>query len=190
MFPTPTPDPAPRDGARARRRLAGALLAALLVGLAPAASALSSDPDQPINIEADSALLDDREGIAEYTGSVVLTQGSIRILADKVTIYIGDDDTLERALAVGSPARFRQLPDDAEEYVRARARTLDYLAGENLLELTREAQLVQGGDRFSADHITYDTARAQVKARRAAGGDERVRAIFTPRQQDAGAASE
>jgi lipopolysaccharide export system protein LptA len=163
-------------------------LAALLA--AGASHALSTDREQPIHIEADQAVLDDQAGVAEYEGSVVLTQGSIRILAERLTVYMDADDALERAVAVGAPARFRQLPDDAEEYVRASARTLDYRAGESLLELTREARIVQGGDLFSGDHITYDTGTARVQARRAEDGDERVRVTFTPKKDGADADSE
>jgi lipopolysaccharide export system protein LptA len=41
--------------------------------------ALSSDREQPINLEADAADIDDLKGISIYTGNVVLTQGSMVI---------------------------------------------------------------------------------------------------------------
>lgn len=47
----------------------------LLSGLA---HALPSDSSQPINIQADSAELDDKRGIAIYRGDVVITQGTLK----------------------------------------------------------------------------------------------------------------
>ena len=44
--------------------------------------ALSSDKDQPIEIEADHAKLDDIQRVAVYQGDVVITQGSIRLNGD------------------------------------------------------------------------------------------------------------
>ena len=46
------------------------------------AMALSSDKDQPIEIEADHAKLDDIQRVAVYQGDVVITQGSIRLNGD------------------------------------------------------------------------------------------------------------
>ena len=59
-----------------------------LVGVLLAAQtfALSTDREQPINIEADQAEADDNLGVAIYKGDVVIVQGSMRILGDTVTI--------------------------------------------------------------------------------------------------------
>lgn len=54
----------------------GLLVCCLISGLTVG---LSSDPDQPIEVEADSAELDDKERIAVYQGNVVVIQGSIRL---------------------------------------------------------------------------------------------------------------
>lgn len=168
----------------------------LLLGvtLSGPAHGLKSDADQPIDIEADSAVMDEKEGVAVYQGGVIVTQGSIRIQGDKVTVYTNDEDAFDRALVEGRPARFRQLPDGEEEYIRARARTMEYFATKNLLHLITEAQVTQGGDVFSGARIDYDTERHRVKARGstttagAATTDaprQRVRITLQP-QKDAG----
>ncbi len=167
-----------------RRPLDLLLSAALLLPLA--AGALESDGEQPVNIEADSAIMDETQGVAEYEGDVVVTQGSIRILADKLTVYMDDDRALERITAVGNPAEFRQLPDDAEEYIRANARFMEYLEPKDLLNLKTDALVNQGKDRFSGDEITYNTKQHRVEARGSKSKDKRVRIIFQPGKKEDG----
>ncbi|MDZ7751503.1 MAG: lipopolysaccharide transport periplasmic protein LptA [Gammaproteobacteria bacterium] len=161
-----------------RRPIEALLIAALLLPLA--AGALESDGDQPVNIEADNAVMDDTEGVAVYEGEVVVTQGSIRILADKLTVYMDDDKALQRVTAFGNPAEFRQLPDDAEEYIRANAKFMEYLEPQDLLNLKTEAVINQGKDRFSGDKITYNTKLHRVTARGSKEKDKRVRITFQP----------
>lgn len=150
--------------------------------LAGAALGLSSDPDQPVNIEADAATVDENTGLTEYTGSVIMTQGSMRVLADKVTVQRGDEG-VERVILLGNPARFRQRPDNSKEYVRATARKIEYLEPKNLLYLIDQASVRQGSDTFSGNRITYDTKRNRVQARKSKTGKERVKITFTPKKK-------
>lgn len=48
-----------------------------IIGLiAPLALALPEDRDQPIEITADNAVINEKQNQAEYSGAVVVTQGS------------------------------------------------------------------------------------------------------------------
>ena len=60
------------------------VLVALALGLPGSASALSTDRDQPINLEADEAELDQTEGVSTYVGNVVVTQGSMKVESDRM----------------------------------------------------------------------------------------------------------
>ena len=57
-----------------RLRLALGVLAALLPGLA---AALPDDKNQPIHIEADEAVRDERTGLTLYRGNVEIYMGSV-----------------------------------------------------------------------------------------------------------------
>ena len=48
--------------------------------------ALPNDQQQPIRIQADDAQLDDKNGIATYKGDVIITQGSMIVKGNTVTI--------------------------------------------------------------------------------------------------------
>lgn len=148
-------------------RLAATLVAALL---APAAAlALSSDREQPIQIEADSAEADDAKRITIYKGDVIITQGTLRITGDHVTIYYDANGDFTEMITLGNPARFHQLPDgkpDADaNYQRARASRMEYYKSDDTIVLLGNAVYGQGGDRVAADRIDYDSRNSRMKAR-------------------------
>lgn len=61
--------------------LAGSLLAASIP-----AFAVTGDTEQPIHIDSDQQSLDMQGNVVTFTGNVVMTQGTIKINADKVVV--------------------------------------------------------------------------------------------------------
>ena len=167
---------------RLRTRL---VAAALAVALSGPVAALSTDKDQPLDLEADSAEIDEAKGTSVYVGNVVAIQGSMRLESDRLTIF-HKGTRAERLEAEGRPARFQQLADDAPEPVKARARHLEYRFDSEELLLTGDAVVTQGKDSFKSDRITYDRVRAVVKGGAAANGKERVRITVDPKGRDKG----
>ena len=77
----------------------------LVLGLMCAnVQALSTDSQQPIEIEADFAELDDQEGRTIYVGNVIVTQGSIKMTGDKLKVLFDENRDLEHAHMEGRPA--------------------------------------------------------------------------------------
>ena len=154
--------------------------------------ALSTDKDQPIEIEADSADLDDAKGVTIYRGNVVLIQGSVRMTGDTMTVYFTDDE-LDTMIMEGKPATYRQLPDDSEIYDEAEALRMEYYELKNLVILIDKASFKQEGLSFSGNRIEYDTLHSRIKARgsvkQQAGSSssgssgERVKIILKPRKK-------
>jgi lipopolysaccharide export system protein LptA len=147
------------------------LLLALWGGLA---CGLSSDKDQPIELEADSADLDEGKGLSVYRGNVELRQGSMRLQADTVTVKF-DEGQANQVIAEGRPVKFEQLPDDSKQLVKGRARRAEYLISSEELILIGDANLMQGKDSFKSDRIVYDRIKSKIKAGAAAEGKERVK---------------
>ena len=54
------------------------------------AFSLSDDSSQPINIKSDSAEINDATGVSIYIGNVVITQGSMVLTGDKVTLEVSN----------------------------------------------------------------------------------------------------
>lgn len=141
-------------------------LAGLVLGLCLAlpAVALTTDKDQPIEVEADSAELDEVKNVSIYRGNVIVTQGSIRMTGDVMTVYQTETDDLDYLIMEGRPATYRQLPDDSEIYDEAEALRMEYYELKNRVVLIEKAVVTQEGLRFSGDRIEYDTELSKVKA--------------------------
>jgi lipopolysaccharide export system protein LptA len=148
--------------------------------------ALSTDKDQPIEIEADTADLDDEKGIAIYRGNVVTTQGSVRMTGDIMTVYFTDDE-LDTLIMEGKPATYRQLPDNSEVYDEAEALRMEYYELKSLVILINKASFKQEGLSFSGNRIEYDTENSKVKAKGSVkqqnGAGERVKIIIKPKKK-------
>ena len=147
-----------------RSAAARALAAALALAWAGAAAALSSDGDQPIHIEADNAEADQARQVSVYKGDVVITQGTLRIAGDTVTVHYDDNYDMIKMITEGRPSTFRQLPDGETQYRTARAKRMEYYANEDLIILIGDAQYGKGETRVTADRIEYDSLNARVKA--------------------------
>jgi lipopolysaccharide export system protein LptA len=152
-----------------------ALGLALLFG-APACWALPSDREQPIRVQADSAELDEKQGVAVYRGGVVITQGTLKITGDTVTITQDAQGDIEVFTAVGNPAYYEQLPAENKSIVKAYGRTIQYFAPTERIVLIDEAKVIQEGNTFQGEKIVYDTVRQIVNAGRAQSGS-----VTTPR---------
>ena len=166
-----------------RRAAVYVMLLSLLLMVPWPSAALESDKDQPILVEADGADINDRTGISVYTGNVIVTQGSIRINADKITITQQDDKS-DHILAEGKPVRFQQQPDDKKELIKGQALRTEYYMDSEMLYMVGDAVLSQGKDSFRSDRITYNRVKAQVKAGSSAKGKQRVRISIQPRNKE------
>ncbi|BAO43381.1 lipopolysaccharide transport periplasmic protein LptA [Thiolapillus brandeum] len=155
------------------------LLLALLLAFASAALALPSDKDAPVEIEADSADIDGATNTTTYRGKVRISQGSMELKADKVVItFKGRKPHI--LTATGTPAKFRQKPEQDKGWVTGQGRTIVYRINSEELVLTGNAVLTQNDDSFRSDRIVYDRVKARLKAGAAAQGSERVKVIIHP----------
>lgn len=144
------------------------LLLAISLSLAStAALALPSDREQPIRIQADTAELDDKQGVAVYRGNVIITQGSMIIKGNTVTITQTASGDIDTFTSVGKPAYYEQKPDVNKDIVKAYGLTIQYFANKDRIVLTDQAKVTQGGNTFEGEKIVYDTQRQIVNAGRA-----------------------
>jgi lipopolysaccharide export system protein LptA len=173
------------------------LLASLtaLILVSSGAQARSSDREQPIVIEASAAEADNRAQVTVYRGDVIITQGTLRITGDTVWIHYDAANTITKAISVGKPAKFRQLPDDKEDYMTAHADRMEYHADRDVILLLGNARYGEGKDKITAQRIVYDSRKGRVKAGAQADGGEttkdkdassesdRVRITITPKKK-------
>lgn len=136
----------------------------LFLLMSSSAFALPSDRDEPINIEADHAQMDDAAGVAQYKGDAILTQGTLRIEGDIITFYYNANKELIKTVAEGELATYEQVHDEGKEPVKARALLMEYYAKDQKIFLIGQGYIWQSGDEFKGNQIEYDIARNTVMA--------------------------
>ena len=139
-----------------------------------AAWALPSDREQPIRIQADTAELDDKQGVAVYRGDVIITQGTLKITGDTVTITQTASGDIDMFTSVGNLAYYEQKPAVDKEIVKAYGKTIQYFASNERIILIDQAKVIQEGNTFEGEKIVYDTRRQIVNAGRATGNNVSV----------------
>lgn len=152
----------------------------LAAGLAPATTlALSTDRDQPMSIEADRVELNDSEGISVYRGNVKVTQGTLELTGDTMTVH-NKGNKVEKVIMEGKPATYKQRPDSKDQDVRASALRMEYFTDPEYIVLQKQAEVEQEGDKLRSERIEYDVARDKVNAG-TNQPNERVRITIQPR---------
>jgi lipopolysaccharide export system protein LptA len=147
-----------------RRRAEAMALAALVALALPGPSlALPDDRSRAIEISANRAVRDERRGFTLYSGDVVLTQGSLRIEADRLTIF-HDREAADRIVAEGTPAQMQQQPEVDQEPVTARAGRITYFKSSERVLLSEAASIEQSGAVVTGETIEYLMREQQVRA--------------------------
>jgi lipopolysaccharide export system protein LptA len=183
-----------RDSRRLPAALAALILPVALGGFMAPALAEKADRNKPVNIESDRMNADDAKKTAIFEGRVVLTQGTLTIRADRITVR-QDKDGFQYGTAVGGLATFRQKRDGVNEYVEAEAERIEYDAKAERVEFFERAHLRRdSGDDVRGSYISYDArtefftvgARRDGAARDASKSapQERVRATIQPRNTE------
>ena len=159
-------------------------VAGWILALLPAVNAtwaLDSDREQPIQIVADVAVRDEVAGETRYEGNVVLTQGSLQITADKLSIQHTESGA-DRIVATGSPATLIQQPTPDQTPVDASAQRIEYIRSEDLVRLLENARIAQNGSTLSGNQIDYLVSQRSVRAKGTPGasGEGRVEVVIPP----------
>ncbi len=140
------------------------------LGLCTNALALESDSKQPINVEADRASINKKTGTSTYSGNVVVQQGSLKITADKLTVYTRKGK-LDKMQAQGQPVAFSQRTDRNNKNISAIAGRMTFEAVNNIIIFEQGAELSQGANTFSSNRIIYNMDKDTVDAGKKSGGD-------------------
>jgi lipopolysaccharide export system protein LptA len=167
--------------------LPAAFLAVMLFS-APAL-AERADSDKPVHLEADRATVQDANKLATFIGNVVLTQGTLIIRADKMTVK-EDANGFQYATAFGNLASFRQKRDGKDEYVEGWSERMEYDGKADKVQLFKKARLRRGKDEVHGDYISYDAINEFFQVNGEGGtstqthSEGRVRAVIQPKKKE------
>jgi lipopolysaccharide export system protein LptA len=155
-----------------------ALGAALLLSASQSSLSLPDDRKQAISLSSDRAVYEKNQGI--YIGNVNMSQGSLKIRADKL-IIVESERKVEKVIAEGTPAYFEQQPRADEGVVIATAQRIEYRLQEEEILLQRNASITHQGSKISGDRVVYSGRKQMVVAD---GGsddkDNRVKMTLQP----------
>ena len=142
------------------------VLASSLLAASIPAFAVTGDTDQPIHIESDQQSLDMQGNVVTFTGNVIVTQGTIKINADKVVVTRpGGEQGKEVIDGYGKPATFYQM---------------HYELAKDFVVLTGNAYLQQVDSNIKGDKITYLVKEQKMQAFSDKG--KRVTTVLVPSQ--------
>jgi len=157
------------------------------LGPAGPAQAERADRGKPINLESDRMQVDDAQKTSVFEGKVVMTQGTLSIRADRVTVR-QDREGHQYGSASGNPAVFRQKREGSGEYIEGEAERIEYNGKLDKVEFFNRARLRrEPADEVRGNYISYDsrtehftvTGGADTGASGSPAG--RVHAVIQPR---------
>jgi lipopolysaccharide export system protein LptA len=160
------------------------VIAAFVISYSTASMALPSDKNETIRGSADNLMVDQKNGVATYTGSVKIEQGSLMISADSIVIHTSPDSSVEKMIATGNPARFQQQPEKDQGVVTAAAKQITYTPNNERLVLIEDASVEQNGAVMSGPHIDYDLLKEVMKAagkNGTPGNGQRIEIVIPPK---------
>ena len=159
-------------------------LSLLVAAFAPGAGAERSDREKEIVVGADRLTADDANRTSTFEGNVIVTQGTMRMTAAKVTVK-EDAQRHKFYVANGAPVTFRQKRDKVDEWVEGFAERAEFDDRNDVLKLYNRARVKSNQNEITGDFISYDMRRevAEVSGAppgKAAPPDARVKVIILP----------
>ncbi len=152
------------------------------------AFAEAADRDKPIELEADTVTVNDAKKISTYSGTVILTQGTLVIHADKLIVH-EDSEGFQHSTSTGNPTTFKQKREGKNEYMEGSAQRIEYDGRMDKVQLYTKAWVKRGEDIVYGDYISYD-ANAEyaeviggVKSTTGGTSSGRVKAIIQPKNK-------
>ena len=139
--------------------------------------ALPEDKKQPIEIEAQSVVVDETTGFNEFSGNVEVRQGSLLLLAELIQVQTNNEEVVSM-IAKGSlekPAKYIQSQENQARFIEATATLITYDVNAGMIFLVGNARLVQGFDSFSGNTLNYDINNDKVVVKGSEDGTERVK---------------
>ena len=131
--------------------------------LSYASYAFGENDNQTIIVESDSAERNESTGITQYSGNVIIRQGSLVIDANMVEIHYVDNH-VSSIICNGNPASYQNISSSGGQVV-ARAEIIEYLPAEKVINLKTNASLSKSGTLIKGDSINYDVISETWRAK-------------------------
>lgn len=141
--------------------------------------ALPTDKTQPVHFKADTVSYNHTTGVGIYTGHVTIVQGTTQIIANQIVTYSNQQNQVQKAIAIGTPAQYQTQPKPNQALIQADASTIEYYPQKRLAILKGNASVVQNKNVLKSPWISYDMKLDKVKTG-AAKTNQRTTIVFQP----------
>ncbi len=121
-----------------------------------------ADREKDIVVGADHLTADDANRTSTFEGTVVVTQGTMRITASKVTVK-EDADRHKYYVADGAPVTFRQKRDNVDEWVEGFALRAEFDDRNDMLKLFNRAKVKSNQGEITGEFISYDMNKSMAE---------------------------
>lgn len=138
------------------------VISALLASIPAICDARKSDFSQAIDVKADRSVFDEKSGIQLLEGNVRITQGTMKISADKISVGI-ELGKLSTIKGTGNPIIFEQENEEGESVI-GRCQEIEYDAVKASLVLIGNASLKQPNQELTGQRIEFDSKNQKVRA--------------------------
>jgi lipopolysaccharide export system protein LptA len=160
------------------------LLFAAMLATTGSVRAEKADREKDVNVVADKLTADDQNSISTFEGTVVITQGTMRVTAAKVVVT-EDIEGFKRYVASGAPVTFRQKRDKVDEFVEGNAERAEFDDRTEIVKLFNRARMKSNQGEVNGDFISYDRSKEYFQVLGAAPGaaaapNARVKATLIP----------
>ncbi|MGB0893935.1 MAG: lipopolysaccharide transport periplasmic protein LptA [Parashewanella sp.] len=139
--------------------------------------AKTEDLTKDVDISANSWDGSLKNNQLNYYGDVIVTQGTIKITAERLSAFSDKASGNKIFNATGSPATFFQILDTGEPG-KASAKQIRYDKKSGTLVLKGNAELDVGGNKMKAETIRYNIENQHVSADSSGNGTDRVKTII------------
>lgn len=172
----PNNEPDNRSVANARSLM---LALCLLSPLSTTALALPQDSEKPVEISADRTEFDNSKQQHTLSGNVQITQGSMQIDADEITLQLKNGEITE-INGKGRPLLY-SITDNDGKPLKASARKIIYRPIDSKLSLLGNATLSRPDRELTGERIDYNISSARINAQGTA--NKRVKIVIQPEKK-------
>lgn len=135
--------------------------AAIAQGTQLAFGGIKADPSQPVEVTADNLEVDQATGQATFSGQVLVTQGEMKLSADKVRVIYDQEARKIARLDASGNVLLVSGPDAAE------SENAEYTVDSGTIVMTGNVLLNQGPSTIAGERMVVDltTGAAQMSGR-------------------------
>lgn len=144
-----------------------------------ATSTIAEDFNLPVTLTSQHQALDGKKKTSIFSENVVIRQGSLELLADRVELDATAGKRKEIITASGNPASYKQRLEDGS-MVEAKAKEIIYMVESRTISLKGKASIVQNDVIVDGDSILFDMAKEQILASTDENSSGPVTTVISP----------